>query len=132
MALEIVLGVIIILAAVVLTAAVLLQSSKNDRLSGVIAGGAETFFGKSKGKDADKKLNRLTIILSIVFVVLILVMFVFQVGTGRPNYNDDALDDPGAKTTAVTTTTGSSSSTTTAKDAATTSGSAQTEPETAE
>ena len=51
MALEIVLGVILILAAIVLVTVVLLQSSKNDRLSGVIAGGAETFFGKSKGKD---------------------------------------------------------------------------------
>lgn len=105
MALEIVLGVIIILAAVVLTAAVLLQSSKNDRLSGVIAGGADTFFGKSKGKDADKKLNRLTIILAVFFAVIILVMFAFQIGTGRTRYDNDALDDPNAKTTTVTTTT---------------------------
>ena len=48
---KIALGIILILASLFLIVAVLMQSSKSHRLSGTIAGGAETFFGK-KGKGA--------------------------------------------------------------------------------
>ena len=46
--LEITVGIILILVSIFLIVAVLFQSSKNARLSGAIAGGAETFFGKAK------------------------------------------------------------------------------------
>ena len=75
MVVELIIGIVIIVMAIVITVAVLLQSSKDDHLSGAIAGGAETFFGKGKGKEIDKKLNTLTIVLSSVFVVVVLVEF---------------------------------------------------------
>ena len=54
-------------ALMILIACVLMQSGKDKRLSGTIAGGAETFFGKTKGKTTDKLFSRLTTILSFVF-----------------------------------------------------------------
>ena len=46
---EIVLGVILLIAAVFLIISVLMQNGKAHNLSGTIAGGAETFFGKKIG-----------------------------------------------------------------------------------
>ena len=79
-ALEIVLGIIILLLAAVLVFCVLMQSGKDKRLSGSIAGGAETFFGKTKGKTTDKLFSRVTTILSFVFVILMVVMFIVVAG----------------------------------------------------
>ena len=55
-----------------------MQSGKSHNLSGTIAGGAETFFGKAKGSTIDKKLAKLTTIVAIVFVVLVLVSYLMQ------------------------------------------------------
>ena len=74
--LEITLGVIILVLAAVLVICVLMQSGKDKRLSGSIAGGAETFFGKTKGKTTDKIFSRATTVLSFVFVVIMVVMFI--------------------------------------------------------
>lgn len=69
-------GILIIIFALFLVVAVLMQSSKNRSLSGVISGGAETFFGKSKAGNIEKVLNTLTIIASVIFVVLCLVVYI--------------------------------------------------------
>lgn len=74
--LEIVLGIVICVLAVVLVACVLLQSGKDKRLSGTIAGAAETFFGKGKSQARDKVLSRVTTALSFVFVILVVVMYI--------------------------------------------------------
>ena len=74
-ALEWIFGIALIVMAVFLVIAVLMQSGKDKRLSGTIAGGAETFFGKAKGKSFDKILARLTTVISVVFAVLVVVMY---------------------------------------------------------
>ena len=73
---EIALGIIICVLAVVLVACVLLQSGKDKRLSGTIAGAAETFFGKGKSKERDRKLSVATTMLSFVLVILVVVMYI--------------------------------------------------------
>ena len=75
---QIALGIILLVAAIFLIIAVLLQNGKSKGLSGTISGGAETFFGKNKGKTIDKKLSVLTTVVAIVFVVITLVVFVAQ------------------------------------------------------
>ncbi len=75
---QIAIGIILIIAAVFLVVAVLMQSGKSHNLSGTIAGGAETFFGKEKGSTLDKKLSKLTTVVSIVFVVLVLASYLLQ------------------------------------------------------
>ena len=89
---EIALGIILMLAAIFLIAAVLMQSGKSHKLSGTIAGGAETFFGKTKGKSIDKLFSKLTTIVSVAFVVLVIVVYIFQ---DKPieDAKNDALDD---------------------------------------
>ena len=69
---------VMILMAIFLVIAVLMQSGKDSHLSGTIAGGAETFFGKTKGKTIDRVLSKATTIVSIIFVVLVLLVYVFQ------------------------------------------------------
>lgn len=73
--LEIILGVILLVLAVALVALVLMQSDKDSKLSGTIAGGADTFFGKSKAASKNKGLTLVTTIVSIVFVALVLAMY---------------------------------------------------------
>ncbi len=75
---EIAIGIILIITAIFLIIAVLMQQGKNHNLSGAIAGGAETFFGKSKGSTLDKKLSKLTTIVAIVFVIIVLVSYLMQ------------------------------------------------------
>lgn len=91
-ALNITLGIVLLAVAIFLIVAVLMQSGKSHKLSGTIAGGAETFFGKTKGKSIDKLFSRLTTIVSIVFVVLVIVVYIFQ---DKPieDAKNDALDD---------------------------------------
>lgn len=47
---------------------VLLQSAKQQGL-GAIAGGAESFFGKNKGRTLDSVLNKYTKVAAIAFLV---------------------------------------------------------------
>ena len=75
-ALEIVLGIIIIIMAAVLIALVLLQSGKDKRLSGTIAGAAETFFAKGQSKTRDKMLAKITTAMSFVFVILVVILYI--------------------------------------------------------
>lgn len=74
---EIILGIILLVVAVALTVLVLFQSGKDKRLSGTIAGAGETFFGKNKSADSDKKLTIATIVASVVFVVVVLAMYFY-------------------------------------------------------
>lgn len=75
---EIIIGVALLLMAVFLVVAILMQSGKDKRLSGTIAGGAETFFGKEKASTMDKMLSKVTTIVAIVFAVLVVVMYMIQ------------------------------------------------------
>ena len=74
---EFVLGIVLLVFAIALIVLVLFQSGKDKRLSGTIAGAAETFFGKSKAADNEKKLTIATTVLSIVFAIVVLVMYFF-------------------------------------------------------
>ena len=66
--------IIHIVIALVLMVIVLMQSGKAHGLSGSIAGGAETFFGKSKGRTIDAILEKCTSIVAILFLVTSIVL----------------------------------------------------------
>ena len=70
---EIILGIVLILLSVAIIVLVLLQEGKSVGLSGAIAGGAETFFGKNKSRTMESKLVLITKIIAISFFVLALV-----------------------------------------------------------
>lgn len=71
-ALSIILDIVLILISLVLIAAVLMQQGQRQGL-GAIAGGAETFFGKNKSRGLDGKLQKITKIAAVVFIVLAIV-----------------------------------------------------------
>jgi preprotein translocase subunit SecG len=73
--LEIVLGIVLLVLAVALIALVLMQQGKDKKLSGAIAGGSDTFYGKSKGASKDKMLSVVTTVIAIVFVVIVVAMY---------------------------------------------------------
>ena len=73
---EYVLGGILIALAIFLMVVVLMQTGKDKRLSGTIAGGTDTYFGKSKGRSRDKILARVTVVAAILFAVLTVVTYV--------------------------------------------------------
>lgn len=72
--LKIVLTVIFVILCVVFSAIVLLQEGKSAGLSGSISGGAETFWGKNKGRTIEGKLEKATKYLAIAFFVLALAL----------------------------------------------------------
>ena len=63
------LGAILILSAIVIVVVVMLQQSQQQGLSGAIAGGADTFFDKNKGRTKEAKLAKITKVFAIVFLV---------------------------------------------------------------
>ena len=103
---DIVFAIILLVAAVFLTIAVLMQSGKSHNLWGTIAGGADTFFGKTKGKTIDRVLSKLTTVVAIVFALLVIVVYVIQDDNvvTKDNYIDDyinSIDETAAETTAA-------------------------------
>ena len=82
-----VLGVILLVVALFLVVSVLMQQGKGKQLSGSIAGGAETFFGKNKGSGIDRMLSKITSIVAVVFVLIVIVVYVTQ-DTAVEEYKD--------------------------------------------
>jgi preprotein translocase subunit SecG len=68
--------IILLVVAVAICVLVMMQSDKDTKLSGTLAGGTDTYFGKNKGNSRDKLLSNITAILSAVFVVLVVVMYI--------------------------------------------------------
>lgn len=66
------------LACLFLIVVILLQHGASQGLSGAIAGGAETFFGKGKAKGMDAILGRLTTIVAVLFIVLALALNIMK------------------------------------------------------
>ena len=80
---DVVLGIILLAAAVFLVIVVLLQPGKSNHLSGTIAGGADTFFGKTKGKTIDRMLSKITAVVAVIFALLVITVYVPQMRQER-------------------------------------------------
>ena len=72
---QLVLGIVLGVLSLSLIVAVLMQPGKDKRLSGAIAGGADTFFAKGKAGKMDQLLSKVTVAMCIVFFVVILVLY---------------------------------------------------------
>ena len=77
------LGGLLIAASLFVIIVVLLQESKSAGLSGAISGGADTFFGKNKGRTIEAKLEKMTKVVATLFFVLAIattfvLLFVFN------------------------------------------------------
>ena len=72
--------IIHVIISVVLIAVVLLQHGKQQGLSGSIAGGAETFFGKNKGRTIDAMLKKFTSVFAALFIISSVALALVTVG----------------------------------------------------
>ena len=72
---EIVLGIVLMVISLALVVFVLFQSGKDKNLSGAISGAGETFFSKGRANTMDRILNKVTIVLCAVFLVLVIAMY---------------------------------------------------------
>ncbi len=75
---EYVLLALLFVCAVFLVVSVTIQKSADEGLSGTIAGGSETYYGKDKSMRAGRLLNKWTLIVAIVFAVAVVVVYVIQ------------------------------------------------------
>ncbi len=71
--------IIHVIISLVLIVVVLMQHGKQQGLSGAIAGGAETFFGKNKGRTIDAALKKVTAVVAILFVVSSIVLATYSI-----------------------------------------------------
>lgn len=78
-ALVLVIEIVLCLFSLFMIAVVLLQSGKSAGLTGDIAGGAETFLGKSKAKTYEGTLKKLTKIAAVGIMVLAVALVLIQV-----------------------------------------------------
>lgn len=101
--LVLVIEILLCLFSVFIVAVVLLQSGKSAGLTGDIAGGAETFLGKSKAKSYEKTLKKLTKISAVGIMVLAVGLVLIQVyamgganngGTAAPTAAVSATPEP--------------------------------------
>ncbi len=74
-AIQIIVSIFHIIFSLSIIVVVLLQSGKSAGLSGSIAGGAETFFGKNKGRTLDALLGKYTSVAAIMFLVTSIALF---------------------------------------------------------
>lgn len=72
--LKLIVLIIHVLVSLFMMAVILLQQGKSAGLSGAIAGGAETFFGKNKARTMEGTLERLTTISAVVFIITSIVL----------------------------------------------------------
>ena len=71
--------IIHVIISLVLVVTVLMQHGKQQGLSGAIAGGAETFFGKNKGRTIDAVLKKVTAVVALLFIISSIVLATYSI-----------------------------------------------------
>lgn len=66
--------IVLIIVSLLLIAVVLLQSGKAESASSVITGGNDSLFANRKERGSELFMTRLTIALSVVFVLICIIM----------------------------------------------------------
>lgn len=88
---QIALIIIHVIISIILIAVVLLQHGKQQGLSGAIAGGAETFFGKNKGRTIDAVLKKVTSVVAILFVISSIALAAYSINANKQD--EEALNE---------------------------------------
>ena len=88
--LEYILLGVLLAAALFIIVAVTLQKSNSEGLSGTIVGGTETYYGKDKSVQKNKKLGKWVLIISIIFALAVLVVYIIQPDYHQSKYALDA------------------------------------------
>ncbi len=87
--------VIHVIISLILIVVVLMQHGKQQAISGAIAGGAETFFGKNNGRTIDEVLKKVTAVVAFLFVASSIALAAVAISANKAN--DAAIDDSAAQ-----------------------------------
>ena len=79
--------IIHVIISIALIVVVLMQHGKQQGLSGAIAGGSETFFGKNKGRTIDAMLKKVTSVIAVLFVLSSIVLAVYSINKDKAAQN---------------------------------------------
>ena len=71
--LKVILTIVFIIISLLLTVVILMQEGKQAGL-GAIAGAADTYWGKNKGRSMEGMLVKITRVLAVVFMVMAIVL----------------------------------------------------------
>ncbi len=66
-----------VVLALTLIVVVLFQSGNQEGLSGAIAGGANNFYGKNKGRTIEAKLKKITAVVAVLFLISSVLLGIF-------------------------------------------------------
>ena len=75
---KIIATIALLVTSLILIASILLQQGKSAGMSGTIAGGAESIWGKSKGRSYEGMLEKVTSISAILFIISALTLAAIQ------------------------------------------------------
>jgi len=78
MVIEYILLSVLLVCAIFIVAAVTMQKSADEGLSGTIAGGSETYYGRDKSVQTGRVLRKWTIIVGIVFAIAVAIVYIMQ------------------------------------------------------
>lgn len=73
-ALKVICVIAFFLVCIGLIVVVMLQDAKSEGLSGAISGGSGSYYSKNKGRTKEGMLNKLTLVLAILFIILSIVL----------------------------------------------------------
>ena len=69
-----ILTIVYILVCIALSVVVMMQEGKQAGLSGAISGGADSYWGKNKGRSMEGTLVKITKYLAIAFIVIAAIL----------------------------------------------------------
>lgn len=72
--LKTILTILYIIICIALIVVVLMQESKGEGLSGALNGTASSYWGKNKGRSVEGVLFKITVVLSVCFIALSVVL----------------------------------------------------------
>jgi len=66
--------IVITIVSIILIIAIVVQQSKSSGLSSGLSGGSDTYWSRNRGRSKEGKLERITLIAGIVFMVLAVIL----------------------------------------------------------
>ena len=76
---SIVFSIILLVCSVALVLIILFQAGRDASMSGAITGGSSNFYCKTNSPSREEIMKRLTVIISIIFMVVVFLLNIFEI-----------------------------------------------------
>ena len=68
------LKIALVIISIIVVVSILMQPSKSEGLNSIISGGNENYFSKNKVRTREKTLEKVTIVSSTLFAIIVILM----------------------------------------------------------